>query len=63
MATIQDISDDIAEVELLAIRFAKLQVEHNQRTDDEAKQRSSDAIRSWGERVPAALAVVGKGAE
>jgi aspartokinase len=43
------------DVEMLAIRFAKLQVEHDQRSDDDAKQRSRDAIRSWGERVPAAL--------
>jgi len=43
------------DIEALAVRFARLQIEHDQRTDDEAKQRSRDAIRSWGERVPAAL--------
>ena len=43
------------DIELLAIRFARLQIEHAQRSDDDAKQRSRDAIRSWGERVPAAL--------
>jgi aspartokinase len=43
------------DIELLAIRFARLQIEHDQRSDDEAQQRSRDAIRSWGERVPAAL--------
>jgi hypothetical protein len=44
------------DIEALAIRFAKLQAEHDQRADDEANRRSRDAIRSWGERVPAALA-------
>jgi len=44
------------DIELLAIRFARLQIEHDQRSEDEAKQRSRDAIRSWGERVPTALA-------
>ena len=43
------------DIELLAIRFARLQIEHDQRSDEEAKRRSRDAIRSWGERVPAAL--------
>ena len=52
MATVQQVADDI---ELLAIRFARLQIEHDQRSDDDAKQRSRDAIRAWGERVPAAL--------
>ena len=43
------------DIELLAIRFARLQAEHDQRSEDDAKQRSRDAIRSWGECVPAAL--------
>lgn len=43
------------DIELLAIRFVALQIEHDQRSDEQAKQRSRDAIRSWGERVPAAL--------
>ena len=43
------------DIELLAIRFARLQAEHDQRSEDDAKQRSRDAIRSWGEPVPAAL--------
>ena len=55
MATIEQVTDDTAAIELLAIRFAKLQVEHDQRTDEQAKQRSRAAIRAWGERVPAAL--------
>jgi hypothetical protein len=56
MATLQQVTDETAAIEALAIRFATLQVEHDQRSDDEAQQRSRDAIRSWGERVPAALA-------
>jgi len=55
MATIQPVSDDTAAIEALAIRFATLQAEHARRGDDDAKQRSCNAIRSWGERVPAAL--------
>ena len=45
----------VAAIESLAIRFATLQAEHARRGDDDAKQRSRDAIRAWGERVPAAL--------
>ena len=55
MPTLQQATDDTAAIEALAIRFATLQAEHDQRAEDEAKQRSRDAIRSWGERVPAAL--------
>lgn len=55
MPTLQQATDDTAAIEALAIRFATLQAEHDQRSDDDAKQRSRDAIRSWGERVPAAL--------
>ena len=55
MATIEKVTDDTAAIEALAIRFASLQIEHDKRTEDEAKQRSRTAIRSWGERVPAAL--------
>ena len=55
MATIQQATDDTAAIEALAIRFATLQAEHDRRAEDEAKQRSRDAIRAWGERVPAAL--------
>ena len=55
MATVDNVACDTAAIEALAIRFARLQAEHDQRTDDEAKQRSRDAIRAWGERVPAAL--------
>lgn len=44
------------DIEALAIRFARLQIEHEQRPDDEAVKRSREAIRAWGERVPAALA-------
>ena len=55
MATIEQVTDDTAAIEALAIRFATLQVEHARRGDDDAKQRTCDAIRSWGERVPAAL--------
>lgn len=55
MATVDDVTRDTAEIEALAIRFATLQIEHDQRSDDEAKQRSRDAIRLWGERVPATL--------
>ena len=55
MVTIQQATEDTAAIEALAIRFATLQVEHDQRAEDEAKQRSRDAIRAWGERVPAVL--------
>ena len=55
MATIEQVTDDTAAIEALAIRFATLQAEHARRGDDDAKQRSRDAIRSWGERVPVAL--------
>jgi len=55
MATIEQVTDDTVAIEALAIRFAALQIEHDQRVEDEALQRSRDAIRSWGERVPAAL--------
>ena len=55
MATVDDLTRDTAAIEALAIRFARLQIEHGQRSDDDAKQRSRDAIRAWGERVPAAL--------
>jgi aspartokinase len=55
MATIEQVTNNTAAIEALAIRFATLQAEHAQRSDGDAKQRSRDAIRSWGERVPAAL--------
>ena len=55
MATIEQVTNNTAAIEALAIRFAALQAEHAQRSDDDAKQRTCDAIRSWGERVPAAL--------
>jgi len=53
MPTVETTAD--RDIEALAIRFATLQAEHAQRDDDDAKQRSRDAIRAWGERVPAAL--------
>ena len=46
------------DIEALALRFARLQIEHDQRPDDEAIQRSREAIRAWGERVPPELADV-----
>ena len=53
MPTVETTAD--RDIEVLAIRFATLQAEHARRGEDDAKQRSRDAIRSWGERVPAAL--------
>ena len=53
MPTVETTAD--RDIEALAIRFATLQAEHDQRDEDEAMQRSRNAIRSWGERVPAAL--------
>jgi hypothetical protein len=55
MATIQDISDDIAEVEMLAIRFAKLQVEHSQRSDAAGVAVSLTAFKQWGVKPPASF--------
>jgi hypothetical protein len=53
--TTTDTVDDTAAIEALAIRFAMLQAEHANRSEEEACRVSCEAIRSWGERVPAAL--------
>lgn len=50
-----DTADDAALLEQLAIQFARLQAEHASRSEEEGRRRSREAIRSWGERVPAAL--------
>lgn len=56
MTTAEKTSDDAATIEALAIQFARLQMEHQSRTDEDAARISREAIRGWGERVPAALA-------
>jgi hypothetical protein len=48
------------DIEALSLRFARLQIEHDQRPHDEAIKRSREAIRAWGECVPPELADVTK---
>lgn len=57
MATVDDVTNDTAAVESLALVCARLQIEHESRSEDEARRISCDAIRRWGEAVPVALLV------
>lgn len=55
MATVEQLADDTAAIERLALLFATLQAEHANRSEEDARQISCDAIRSWGEDVPVSL--------
>lgn len=63
MATVDDVIDDTAAVERLALLFATLQAEHASRSEEDARRISCDAIRSWGEDVPVSLALPARAAK